>query len=69
MTYREERLACDDMTGSANPPCSREVTMLDEKGYVYCADCGAERKATHRCRKLTRGELSRLQRGMPLERY
>jgi hypothetical protein len=42
------------------------VTHIDEKGYAYCTPCGIQRKASHRCRKLTGAEIKRLQAGLTI---
>jgi hypothetical protein len=64
MSYREGQLACD-----MRRECTEQVTMLDEKGYVYCKDHGSIRKYTMRCRKLSEQELEQLREGKPLAGY
>jgi hypothetical protein len=49
--------------------CSKEVTMIDDKGFVYCGDDGLLRRDWRRCRKLRPHELNRLRRGEPLRAY
>lgn len=46
------RIQCD-MEAS----CTAAVTHMDEKGFVYCATHGNDRKNYCRCRKLTAPEL------------
>jgi hypothetical protein len=50
-------------------PCSREVTHIDSKGWVYCTKCGECRAKGVRCRKLKPAEKSRLASGLPLIKY
>lgn len=57
-------LACD-MTDD----CQTPVTMIDDKGYVYCTDHGLERRDWRPCRKLRDHEVNRLNRGEPLAHY
>lgn len=57
-------LLCDMESG-----CTGEVTMLDDKGYVYCTDHGLQRRGWRLCRKLRPHELNRLRRGEPLKGY
>ena len=49
--------------------CSRPVTHIDEKGFIYCRECGDKRKAARRCRKLTATELNLLRAGEVLSAY
>jgi hypothetical protein len=49
--------------------CGEEVTHIDEKGYIYCTNHGWARRSWCRCRKLRPHELSRLRRGLQVERY
>ena len=60
-------LQCDAM----RPGCeSSDITHIDEKGYIYCRECGPIRQGGwHRCRKLRPHELRRLERGLQVERY
>ena len=46
--------------------CKQAITHIDVKGYVYCKPHGIERKASHRCRKLTPTELRTLEAGQPI---
>ena len=55
------------MTGKGG--CSREVSMLDTAGFVYCEPCGMRRRDSEPCRKLRPWELRKLQRGEALNRY
>lgn len=49
--------------------CLREVTHIDEKGFIYCKEHGKARQYSMRCRKLTKEELTQLENGKPLKRY
>jgi hypothetical protein len=63
--YRiETEPACD-----MSEDCREPVSMIDQKGYAYCAAHGMERRTYQPCRKLRGWELRRLQRGLPLNRY
>jgi hypothetical protein len=64
MYGKDGSLACD-----MEKDCAAPVTHVDEKGYVYCAPHGVERKAYRRCRKLRPYELRSLRTGVPLGRY
>lgn len=64
MYDRDNQLICDMTEG-----CIEAVTMIDEKGYVYCTDHGLERRWWRRCRKLRPHELNRLRRGEQLTHY
>ena len=51
-------LKCDMIEG-----CIADVTHIDDKGYLYCAEHGPQRReGGRRCRKLTPSELDRLRR-------
>ena len=43
--------------------CADPVTHVDEKGYVYCASHGQQRKYHCRCRKLRSAEKKTLEAG------
>lgn len=50
--------------------CAAPVTHIDEKGFVYCAKHGPERRHSgRRCRRLTPAELKQLRAGQPLATY
>lgn len=49
--------------------CGASVTHIDEKGWVYCAQHGAIRKYTMRCRQLKPKELATLKSGILLISY
>ena len=51
-------LTCDMEHG-----CMGEVTHIDNKGYVYCAAHGIERRGYRPCRKLRGTEKQRLETG------
>jgi len=57
--------ACDMGQGCAEP-----VTMLEEKGWVYCTSHGQMRRMHgRRARKLRPHELNRLKRGEQIAKY
>lgn len=62
------RVRCD-MTDD----CTAAVTMVDDKGYVYCERHGIDRRGVgtyrRRVRKLRPHELNRLNRGEKIARY
>lgn len=50
--------------------CEAPVSMLDNKGFGYCADHGLQRRNHGTpCRKLQPWEVKKLQRGEALSRY
>lgn len=51
--------------------CARPVAMIGNKGYLYCCECGRNRRASghERTRKLKPAETARLLRGEALARY
>lgn len=50
--------------------CEEEPTMIEDKGYIYCANHGLERRAYgHRVRKLRPHELNRIRRGEQVKSY
>jgi hypothetical protein len=50
--------------------CRSPVTMLDNKGFIYCAPHGLQRRGHGTpCRKLTPSEVRRLKRGEPIKKY
>jgi hypothetical protein len=57
-------LSCD-----MQKDCTAQVAYIDNKGFVYCAPHGLERKDYCRCRKLRQHELRKLERGEMLARY
>ena len=66
MSRREDGTLQCDMTED----CTAEVTMIDDKGWVYCANHGWVRKNTGRlCRQLRTYEVNRLRRGEQITRY
>lgn len=64
MSETTKTLACDMVAG-----CSAPVSHIDDKGYVYCAPHGLDRRGARPCRKLRPYELRRLSRGGRLKRY
>ena len=59
-------LKCDMEKG-----CTSPITMLDNKGYIYCTSHGLQRRVGHGipCRKLTLSEIKWLKRGGTVKRY
>ena len=50
--------------------CQKSITMIDEKGFIYCEYHGVDRRACGiRCRRLKPNELKTIQSGQPLKRY
>jgi hypothetical protein len=49
--------------------CEKPVAMIDNKGFIYCAEHGQDRKDFARCRKLRQGEINKLRRGEQLATY
>lgn len=45
------------------PECAEKVTHVDEKGFIYCAPHGVNRKIFCRCRKLSAKEIRTLLSG------
>lgn len=64
MSFRDGQLHCDMVVG-----CNAAITHLDEKGFVYCAEHGKQRKEYKRCRLLKPRELSVLREGKALTSY
>lgn len=55
---------CDMKSDCLNP-----ITHIDNKGFVYCTECGKDRKLTHSCRKLRPWELKLIQAGRQVPSY
>jgi hypothetical protein len=50
--------------------CTLPVTMIDNKGFIYCTFHGLQRRSHGTpCRKLTSTEIEGLKRGEPVKRY
>ena len=50
--------------------CKAEVTMIEEKGWIYCTYHGTHRREYgYRNRKLRPHELNRLKRGQQIAKY
>jgi hypothetical protein len=49
--------------------CAEPVAMVDQKGYLYCAGHGLQRRAYRPCRKLRPHELQAVARGELVKRY
>lgn len=49
--------------------CTRTVTHVEEKGWVYCAEHGIARRTHRRCRRLRPWEVLMLRKGQPLPSY
>jgi hypothetical protein len=53
-------LACTGMSG----PCQNPASHIDNKGYLYCTQCGRKRRTSGTpTRKLSAAESDRLSRG------
>lgn len=63
-TLKDGKLHCD-----MKEDCEKPVSMIDEKGYVYCAEHGNQRKGSMRCRNLSSSEKQQLESGKPLSKY
>jgi hypothetical protein len=61
---QERVLKCDMLR-----TCEAPVTHIDDKGFIYCASHGQDRKAHCRCRKLKPAEIKKLKLGGTVERY
>jgi hypothetical protein len=61
---RMKTLRCD-----MKEDCINIVTKIDNKGFVYCSDCGSIRKLHTNCRKLRPHELNALKNGKQLKSY
>ena len=46
--------------------CTKTVTHIDNKGFVYCHDHGVARKRDKPCRKMSRAEIKRLEAGLTI---
>jgi hypothetical protein len=64
MTNQPRAIQCD-----MDNKCEAPATMIDNKGFAYCAEHGLDRRYYCPCRKLRDWELRRLQRGEQLRRY
>ena len=60
----ERVLTCDGVKS-----CDSEITHIDEKGFIYCANHGKERQEYRRCRKLAAWELRLIEAGQPVPSY
>jgi hypothetical protein len=49
--------------------CHQPPSMIDDKGHIYCAEHGIERRDWRPCRKLRPHELRRIARGEQVTRY
>jgi hypothetical protein len=47
--------------------CTRLVTHIDNKGYVYCTCHGERRRADRACRALRPHEITKLTNGQPIK--
>lgn len=66
MSYTKDRkLKCD-----MDKDCTKEVSHIDHKGYIYCTEHGLYRKCWGtNCRKLRPHELKRLINGETVKKY
>lgn len=65
-TTTSTRISCDGFCKDAH-----EATMIGDKGYAYCAECGPRRRASgyERVRKMTPAEIRTIKAGLPLSSY
>lgn len=51
--------------------CPNPVTHIGSKGYVYCASCAVDRRASgyERTRRMRSSELKLVRAGQPLAKY
>jgi hypothetical protein len=57
-----EKLTCD-----MERSCTRPVTHIDHKGFVYCTPHGEQRRTNGTpCRKLRPGEIEKLESGQTI---
>ena len=49
--------------------CTRSVTHIGEKGYVYCSVHASDRQGVEHCRKMRAWEIKLVQSGIPLPSY
>lgn len=64
MRDKNGELRCD-----MRSTCTREITHLGEKGFIYCREHAKWRRDFERCRPLSPDELRQLQGGVPLSSY
>ena len=55
------KLTCQMVDG-----CTAAVSHIDNKGYVYCAAHGVERRDWRPCRRMRRWEIRELEAGRPI---
>jgi hypothetical protein len=59
-----------DLRCDMKKECGLPVTMLDNKGFIYCVTHGLQRRSWGiPCRKLTSSEIKGLKRGEPVKKY
>ncbi len=56
------KLKCDMLVA-----CKAPVTHVDNKGYVYCAGHGEQRRAACPCRALRPNEITKLTNGQTIK--
>lgn len=61
--------ATTTLTCDMKRDCTAPITHIDNKGFIYCATHGTDRRDYCPCRKLRPFELRRLARGEVLARY
>lgn len=51
--------------------CAQPVTHIGDKGYIYCAEHAARRRASgyERCRRMRQWECALIEKGKPLPSY
>ncbi len=59
-----------DLRCDMNRDCKQPVTMMDNKGFIYCASHGMQRRSYGTpCRKLTQSEIKGLKSGEAVKKY
>lgn len=64
MTMKDGALRCD-----WRRECTKPVTHIGEKGYVYCESDVSNRHGYERTRRLLVSEVEQLKRGEPLKSF
>jgi hypothetical protein len=58
-----------DITCDMEKDCKEPVTHIDNKGFVYCAKHGEQRKGSVPTRKLSNQELTTIKSGERIKEY
>jgi hypothetical protein len=57
------------MTCTAKKDCTKPVTHIGNKGYVYCDTCAVYHSGQERTRKMRGWELQLVEAGKPIPSY